>query len=118
LMNAAVIRERGKPVFDAGKEWYGAILFAYFTGARLQDVANITWNAIDLPTKTITYRAKKTGKLVTIPIHPELENYLLELAAPDTGKALVFPKLAERSTAGCRRISTTFSVEMVSGRDS
>jgi integrase len=109
LMNAAVIRERGKPVFDAGEEWRGAILYAYFTGARLQDVANVTWSAIDLPAKTITYRAKKTGKLVTIPIHPELENYLLELAAPDSGKAFVFPKLAGRGTGGRSGLSMTFS---------
>jgi integrase len=109
LMNAAVIRERGKPVFDAGEEWRGAILYAYFTGARLQDVANVTWSAIELPAKTITYRAKKTGKLVTIPIHPELENYLLELAAPDSGKAFVFPKLAGRGTGGRSGLSMTFS---------
>jgi len=109
LMKAAIVCEQGKPVFDAGEEWRGAILFAYFTGARLRDVANVGWNAIDLPAKAITYRAKKTGKLVTIPIHPELENYLLELAAPDSGKAFVFPKLAGRSTGGRSGLSMTFS---------
>ena len=93
-MKAAIASDHGKPIFDAGEEWRGAILFAYFTGARLQDVANVAWSAIDLPAKTITYRARKTGKLVTIPIHPELENYLLELTAPDSGNAFVFPKLA------------------------
>ena len=116
LMNAATVREHGKPVFDAGEEWRGAILFAYFTGARLQDVANIAWSAIDLPAKTITYRAKKTSKLVTIPIHPELENYLLELAAPDSGKASVFPKLAARGTGGRNGLSMTFSRIMVRAR--
>ncbi len=109
LMKAAIVREHGKPVFDAGEEWRGAILFAYFTGARLQDVANIAWKAIDLPAKTITYRAKKTGKLVTIPIHTELENYLLELTAPDSDKAFVFPKLAGRGTGGRTGLSMTFS---------
>jgi integrase len=61
------------------------------------------------PAKTITYRAKKTGKLVTIPIHPELENHLLELAAPDSGKAYVFPKLAGRGTGGRSGLSMAFS---------
>jgi integrase len=116
LMKAAIVREQGKPVFDAGEEWRGAILFAYFTGARLRDVANVAWNAIDLPAKAITYRAKKTGKLVTIPIHPELENYLLELAAPDSGKAFVFPKLAGRGTGGRSGLSTTFSRIMARAR--
>jgi integrase len=116
LMKAAIAREHGKPVFDAGEEWQGAILFAYFTGARLQDVANITWGAIDLPTKTITYRSRKTGKLVTIPIHPQLENYLLELPAPDSGRAFVFPKLAGRGTGGRSGLSMTFSRIMARGR--
>jgi hypothetical protein len=67
------------------------------------------WSAIDLPAKTITYRARKTGKLVTIPIHQELENYLLELTAPDSGNAFVFPKLAGRCTGGRSGLSMTFS---------
>jgi integrase len=100
LLNAAILREQGKPIFNAGGEWRGLILFAYVTGTRLQDAANITWNAIDLPARLITYRAKKTGKLIAMPIHPELENYLLELAAPNSGKAFVFPKLAARNTGG------------------
>ena len=109
LMNAAIAKEHGNLVFDAGDQWRGAILFAYFTGARLQDVANIPWGSIDLPTKTITYRAKKTSKLVTIPIHPDLEAYLLELSAPDSSKAFVFPKLAGRGTGGRSGLSMTFS---------
>jgi integrase len=116
LMEAAVVREHGQPVFDAGEEWRGAIVFAYFTGARLQDIANITWGSIDLPTKTITYRAKKTGKLVTIPIHSELENYLLELPAPDSGKAFVFRKLAGHDTGGRSGLSMTFSRIMARAR--
>jgi integrase len=72
-------------------------------------VANVAWSAIDLPVKTITYRARKTNKLVTIPIHPELENYLLELTAPDSGNVFVFPKLAGRCTGGRSGLSMTFS---------
>lgn len=109
LVRAAKTRKNGKLVFHGGEEWSGAILLAYFTGARLLDVANITWNAIDLPAKTITYRAKKTGKLVTVPIHPDLENYLLELESPDSGKLFVFPSLASRGTGGRNGLSMTFS---------
>jgi integrase len=109
LMNAAIASDLGKPLLDVGEQWRGAILFAYFTGARLQDVANVAWSAIDLPAKTITYRARKTDKLVTVPIHPELENYLLELTAPDSGNAFVFPKLAGRGTGGRSGLSMTFS---------
>ncbi len=109
LMKTAVAREHGKPVFDAGEEWRGLILFAYFTGARLQDAANIAWSAVDLPSKMISYRAKKTGKIIAMPIHPELEDYLIALPAPDCGKAPLFPKLAARSTGGRNGLSMTFS---------
>lgn len=108
LLDAAIAHEHGRPVFEAGEQWRGVILVAYFTGARLQDVANLTWNAIDLPGQTITYRAKKTGKLVTIPMHPELATYLLESPAPDNGKAFLFPALAGRGTGGRSGLSMTF----------
>ena len=109
LMDAAIAREHGRPVFEAGAEWRGAILFAYRTGARLQDVANITWNAIDLPARLITYREKKGGKLVTVPMHPELESHLLELSAPHSGKAFLFPKVAGKNTGGRSGLSMTFA---------
>ena len=110
---AAIAREHGKAVFEAGAEWRGAILFAYFTGARLQDVANMTWQAIDLPAHTITFRAKKGGRLVTIPMHAELESHLLALPAPDIGKAFVFPMLAGGRTSGRSGLSMTFARIMV-----
>lgn len=116
LMNAAIAREHGRPVFEAGEDWRGAILFAYFTGARLQDVANMPWSAIDLPAKVITYRAKKTGKIVAVPIHPALESHLLEIPAPNAGNALVFPKLAGHHTSGRNGLSMTFSRIMARAR--
>ncbi len=110
LLDSATAKDKkDKPVFENGTEWRGAILFAYYTGARLNDVANITWSGVDLPSKTITYRAKKTGKLVTIPMHPELEAYLIDLTAPDSGKAFVFPTLAGKGTGGRSGLSMAFS---------
>lgn len=35
-------------VSKATGDWKGAILFAFYTGARLGDLANMTWRAIDL----------------------------------------------------------------------
>lgn len=109
LMKAAMKQEHGRPVFEAGADWRGAILLSYYTGARLQDVANIQWDSIDLPNKLITYTARKTKERVLVPIHPDLEAYLLSLDAPDSGKAFVFPKLARRDTAGRSGLSRTFA---------
>ncbi len=103
----------GKPVYDAGAEWKGAILVAYLTGARLQDVCNLTWNSVDLPGKTLTFVARKTGRKTGVPLHPELETYLLSLDAPDSNQAALFPKLAGRTTGGKTGLSMTFARIMV-----
>ena len=103
LLSAAAMRENGKTVLDDGKDWHGAILFAYYTGARIADTANITWSAIDLPSRMLTFRPQKTKKEVKIPIHPELEAHLLEMSAPDSSKAFVFPKLAGKTTSTLSR---------------
>jgi integrase len=83
---------------ENGKDWQGAILFAFCTGARISDTASMTWNAIDVPGKLLTFRPQKTGKVVTMPLHPALEAHLLELPAPDSGKAFVFPALAGKTS--------------------
>ena len=41
----------------ADAEWRGMILFALNTGARLADVAMLTWQNIDLSSKEIRYTA-------------------------------------------------------------
>lgn len=91
--------------------WKGAILLAYFTGARLRDVANMQWSAVDLKRQTLTFKATKTNKPVTIPLHADLERHLLE--APGVGKAFLFPSLAGRATGGKHGLSGRFSAIVV-----
>jgi integrase len=101
LMEAAIAKRNGKPAFKAGAEWRGAIMLAYFTGARLTDVTNLRWDAINLPGRLLTYREKKGkrySKEATIPLHPALESLLLEMSAPDSGAAFIFPALAGRTS--------------------
>ena len=88
-------------------DWPGAILFAYYTGARLRDVANMRWNAIDLNARLISFIPSKTKKQVTIPLHPDLEHSLLK--SPGVGKAFLFPSLAERGTWGKNGLSGQFA---------
>jgi integrase len=100
-----------KLVGAAQGDWKGAILFAYFTGARLQDVANMRWNAIDLKQQIVTFTPSKTKKPVTIPLRSELERQLLKL--PGVGKALLFPSLAGKRTGGKTGLSGQFSAIMM-----
>jgi integrase len=94
------------------EDWRGAMLLAYFTGARLRDVANMKWTSIDLSAKAIRFTPQKTartGKEIIIPIHPQLEDHLMKIAGQDDPDAFLFPTLAGRKTGGAHGLSKTFS---------
>ena len=102
----------GSLVSAALGDWRGAILFAYFTGARLQDVANMRWDAIDLEHKAVRFvpqKTRHTGKEVVIPIHPQLEESLLATAGNDNPRAFLFPTLAAKKPGGAHGLSRTFA---------
>ena len=88
-------------------DWKGAILLAYYTGARLGDVANMRWSAVDLKRQLVTFTPSKTKKTVTVPLHAELERHLLK--SPGIGKAFLFPSLAGIGTGGKRGLSGKFA---------
>jgi len=110
----AFTSEQGADLLQAAPsdDWRGAMLLAYFTGARLQDVANMRWTAIDLAGKAIHFTPRKTartGKEVMIPIHPQLEAHLMKIAGQDKPEAFLFPSLAGRKTGGAHGLSKTFA---------
>jgi integrase len=100
--------EISKLIAAASPDWRGAILVGFFTGARLKDVCNLKWSNVDLKKRLITFRAGKTGQLITVAIHPELEEHLLSLKSPDDPKAFLFPSLAGKSGAGKSGLSMAF----------
>jgi integrase len=91
----------------ADAEWRRAILLGYYTGARLSDVTNMRWDAIDWHNKLIRFTPTKTKKPVTIPLHSELERELLK--KPGIGKAAMFPWLAGKGTGGKHGLSGRFA---------
>jgi integrase len=82
-------------------QWRGLILTAFYSGARMQDCANLRWKNIDLVSeiKTIKFEARKTGREIVVVIHPALEDYLLGLSAPESDECYLFPTLAERNSS-------------------
>ena len=100
----------------AAGDWRGAILLAYYTGARLQDVANMRWESVDLENQLISFRAGKTDRWVTIPMHDALHEFLIELPAPDSAKVFLFPSLANRRAGGKSGLSMTFNRIMEKAR--
>jgi integrase len=65
------------------------------------------WSAIDWNNKIIRFAARKTGKAVTLPLHPQLERELLKNAG--IGNAPIFPALAGRGTGGKHGLSGRFN---------
>jgi integrase len=99
-----------KLIRAAEGDWPGAILLGYYTGARLGDVANMQWSAIDWRKKLIRFTPSKTKKPVTVPLHPQLERELLK--KPGIGKAPMFPCLAGKGTGGKLGLSGRFAAIM------
>jgi integrase len=103
-----------KLVRAAEGDWRGAILLGYYTGARLGDVANMRWDAIDWRSKVVRFTPSKTKKPVTIPLHRDLERELLKNAG--IGKASMFPSLAGKGTGGKHGLSGRFAAIMGKAR--
>ena len=90
--------------------WKAAILLAYFTGARLSDVANMQWSALDWKNKTLSFTQHKTKKPLVVPLHSQLEKELHK--DPGIGKTPMFPSLAERETGGKHGLTGQFKAIM------
>jgi integrase len=91
--------------------WRGVILLGYFAGLRLGDALRLTWGNVDLQGKVISFTPSKTsrlGKKLVIPMHSEIEAFLLELPAGDRASDFLFPKLAGLGIGGKSGASMCF----------
>jgi integrase len=102
----------GAMVAVADSDWSGAILFAYGTGARLQDVANLKWSSLDLEAGIVSFTERKTNRKAVIGLHPDFLDWIASQSAPDAPDAFVFPSLAKRSTSGGGGLSMAFTAIM------
>jgi integrase len=99
----------------ADSDWYGAILFGYGSGARLQDVANLQWANVDLAAGLIQFDQRKlagrqSDRPTVLAIHPDFEVWLMKRAGDSSGP--VFPTLAGRDDR-TGALSKSFSRIMV-----
>jgi integrase len=95
-----------------GTDWEGAILIGYGTGARLQDVANLRWSAIDSDNGILTFQERKGDKRVVVGLHPDVEDWISRQPPTDDPEAPLFPTLANRSGAGRNGLSKAFEAIM------
>jgi integrase len=112
-------------LIEAAKgDWKGLVLLAYFTGGRLGDLARLRWESVNLNDRTIEFAQKKTGAAVKIPIHSDLESYLLkrtELTANDRQRLTkkrpsgpLFRELHDKPGSGKSGLSMAFKRIMTS----
>jgi integrase len=98
----------------APRDWQGAILYAYGSGARLQDVANLRWSSLDLTYGVATFLERKnahrkSAKPITIGLHENfvewIENQKIASEAPDS---FVFPSLSSDNVKHGTDLSAEF----------
>jgi integrase len=76
----------------ANPEWHSMILFGFYTGQRLGDVATLTWQNIDLQQGEIRLVTRKTHKTKILPIAVPLRRHIEALPAADDPAAALHPK--------------------------
>jgi integrase len=91
-----------------GTDWEGAILIAYGTGARLQDVANLRWSSIDSENCNLTFQERKGDKKIIVGLHPDVEDWIARQQPLDDPEAFLFTTLANRSGGGQNGLSGDF----------
>jgi len=78
-------------------EWRAIFFLGLYTGQRLNDLAILRWNQVDLATKTISFIAAKTKATVALPLAQPAVDALTELPSSDKPGALIFPGIAKTS---------------------
>lgn len=84
----------------ASEEWVGIILAGLYTGARLGDIASLSWANVDLIKRELRFVTGKTGRQMHIPIAKPLHDYLQGLTTSDDPDAPLFPRAYEIAVTG------------------
>ena len=87
-------------------EWKTVILLGFFAGLRLGDAVRLTWEAVDFEKGLLTFRAQKTKRMESLPIHKVLSEHLKKIAGDKAGA--ISPELAKLSIPGRSGLSRKF----------
>jgi integrase len=95
----------------ADNDWKGMVLLGATTGLRLMDASRLCWKAINLEHGTIQLTVQKTGKDITLPIHPLFAQWLGKQPR-GIANAPVFPSLYAKVRGGENGLCATFRALM------
>lgn len=93
-------------VATAPAEWKTPILLSFYAGLRLGDAVRLDWSAVDFSKGLLTFRAQKTKRIESLPLHPTLRRHLEKIAGDTAGA--ISPTLAGQSSAGRSGLSGQF----------
>jgi integrase len=91
-------QELSKLLNAAETDWRTMILVAFYTGLRLRDCANLTWQNVELHTGTINVVTEKTSRRQVLPIAEPLARHLNTLAG-DNPTAPLCPNLYGKNSS-------------------
>ena len=94
----------------ADAEWRSMVLFGLYTGQRLMDLAQLTWNNVDLERSEIRFETAKTVRTMIIPMAPSLRRHIESLPSSDDPRAFIHERIAKR--LGCT-LSSQFAELLV-----
>ena len=94
-------------VATAPAEWKTPILLSFYAGLRLGDAIRLDWQAVDFSKGLLTFKAQKTKRLESLPLHPKLRRHLEQIAGDTAGA--ISPKLAGQAIDGRSGLSRQFS---------
>jgi len=93
-------------VATASAEWKTPILLSFYAGLRLGDAVRLDWQAVDFTKGLLTFKAQKTKRIESIPLHPILRRHLEKIAGDTAGA--ISPKLAGQAIDGRSGLSRQF----------
>jgi len=93
-------------VVAAPAEWKTVILLAFYAGLRLGDAVRLDWRSVDFSKGLLTFKAQKTKRIESLPIHPKLRRHLDKIAGDTAGA--ISPTLACQSIPGRSGLSRQF----------
>lgn len=93
------------PTAEAPLIWKTLLVLHYSAGPRTYDLLSLEWSDVDFDYKgvgSITFQARKTGKLQRVPLTPAARRHLLALQ-PTASTARVFPRFERSNKSTIRR---------------
>jgi len=91
------------------EEWRGMVLFGFYTGQRLSDIAGLTWRQADVGAKEIRFRTSKTSRPMKIPMHAALLAYCMRIPSSDDPGAALFPEARRTVNVNQSTLSRQFT---------